>query len=259
MLKAPARLAVSASGTLYVVDPARDQILRPRADGRFAVVAGSGREGFSGDGGPATRAALRLGAYSDVIVGAGGTVYFADTGNNRVRAVLPSGWIETVAGDGRGKVTGTWPPLIGSRPALRAELVNPTGLAFAPNGELYIAAQDIVALSRKGTLSYFVGPTGGSRSTPRSYLVNGTPTGLAFCRAGDMFVSTFPGLAERTAAGQIRFLGNDFRAAGGPGILTSSPDHAVFEAYGTDGIVSRRVGSWPVSQGSVIARAACRA
>jgi sugar lactone lactonase YvrE len=195
---------VSGAGVLFVVDPVRDQILRRLRDGRFAVLAGSGRRGFSGDGAPATKAALRLAGTSGVAVGAGGIVYFADTGNNRVRAVLANGRIETIAGEGRDTGIGaSSPPLTGSRPARDVELDNPTGLAFGPHGELYIAAQDIVAVSHTGTVSYVAGRTGGSRRPASDELSDAS--GLAFDQRGDMFVSVFPSLFERTSRGQVRF------------------------------------------------------
>ena len=48
-------LAVGPDGSVYVIDTARDEVLRQRPDGMFTVVAGNGQRGFSGDGGPATR------------------------------------------------------------------------------------------------------------------------------------------------------------------------------------------------------------
>ena len=51
-------LAVGANGALYVADVARDRILVRLPDGRFRVVAGNGKVGFSGDGGPALGAEL---------------------------------------------------------------------------------------------------------------------------------------------------------------------------------------------------------
>jgi hypothetical protein len=248
-LKQPAALAVSRTGVLYVVDPARDQILRRLRDGRFAVVAGSGRKGFSGDGGPAREAALRLDSNSSVAVGADGAVFFTDSGNNRVRAVLPGGRIRTVAGDGQGPSRKRAAPyLTGSRSALHADLVEPGGLAFGPAGKLYIAAQDVVALSREGTLSYFAGPIS-SRFSAEDHLIQGPGAGIAFDRAGDMFASSFPWLTERTAAGRILFLGDGFRQ----GILASSPDGIVYDAYGdTGGVFNRLIDPRPVPYGEVM-------
>ena len=255
-LKHPASLAVSSTGVLYIVDPARDQILRRLHDGHFAVVAGSGRQGFSGDGGRATHAALRLTGSSSVAVGANGTVYFTDSGNNRVRAVLPDGRIQTVAGDARHygiPRNGNAPYLTGSRPALRTDLVDPTGLAFGPGGKLYVAAQDVVALSDSGTLSYFAGSTHVAYSS-ESQLIDGYPTGITFDRAGDMFVSNFPSLLERTASGRVLFLGDGFRSGdGGLGILASSPEGDVYEGLGdADGLVNRLLRPRPVPNGDVM-------
>jgi hypothetical protein len=252
-LKQPMSLAVSRAGVLYIVDPARDQILRRLRDGRFAVVAGNGHVGFSGDGGPATKAALRLSDNSDVAVGASGTIYFADTGNDRVRAVLPDGRIETVAGDGHRVARDVGPPyLTGSRRAVRTELDDPTSLAFGPGGKLYISAQDIVALSNGGTLSYFAGPTS-PRFGAEDHLSQGPGAAIAFDRAGDMFVSSFPWLTERTAAGQILFLGDGFRSDGAQGILASSPNGTVYEGYGDfGGIVNRLVNPRPVANGQIM-------
>ena len=242
-LKAPTALAISRAGVLYIVDPSRDQILDRLPGGRFTVVAGTGRDGFSGDGGLATKAALRLNGNSSVVIGANGTVFFTDTDNNRVRAVLPNGRIETVAGDGHRiprNVNVRY--LTSTRQALRTELVDPGGLAFGPGGKLYISAQDIVALTRSGKLSYFAGPTS-PRFSAQDRLLEGPGSDIAFDRAGDMFVSNFPSLSERTATGRILFLGNGFRG----GILASSPDGTVYDACcDTGGVFNKLVDPQPV-------------
>ncbi|MDA8069452.1 MAG: hypothetical protein M0T77_12720 [Actinomycetota bacterium] len=249
----PTALAVSSTGVLYVVDPARDQILRRLRDGRFAVLAGSGREGFSGDGGPATRAELRLQSGSSVVVSPRGVVYFSDTGNDRVRAVSPNGRIYTVAGSGaRIPANRIGPYLTGSRPALRVRLDEPTGLAFGPGGKLYVAAQDIVSLAN-GTVSYFAGPTSRAYSRQDLLLPGVGDTMLAFDRSGDMFVANFPALSERTAAGRILFLGDGFRSDGQSGALAASPNGAVYEGVGDlGGIFERLTSPHPVPYGHVM-------
>lgn len=249
-LKQPMALAVSRAGVLYILDPSRDQIVRRLRDGRFAVVAGSGHEGFSGDGELATRAALRLSSNSAMAVSRDGTLYFTDTGNNRVRAVLPDGKIETIAGDGhRIPRDVNAPYLTGTRPALRAKLDDPAGLAFGPDGKLYISAQDVVTLTPGGKLSYFAGPTRPGLSAA-SHLWQGPGAGIAVDQAGDLFLSSFPWLTERTAAGRVLFLGDGFRSNGAEGILASSPNGTVYEAYGNfDGIINRLISPHPVPTG----------
>jgi len=66
-------------------------------------------------------------------VGANGTIYVADTGNNRVRAISPSGIIRTVAGKGRLSFTGL------GGPATRVAVPQPVALALGSKGQLYVA------------------------------------------------------------------------------------------------------------------------
>jgi sugar lactone lactonase YvrE len=81
----PVAIAVDNSGSVYVADQAHDAIVKV-AGGNTSIVAGNGLYGFSGDGGAATSAALRV--PSGVAVDATGNLYIADTNNNRVREVL---------------------------------------------------------------------------------------------------------------------------------------------------------------------------
>jgi serine/threonine-protein kinase len=98
--------------------------------GRFQVIAGSGTAGFSGDGGPAASASLN--DPGGITVARSGTLYFAGMGNNRIRAVSPSGVIATVAGTGR---WGGW--VANGTPALRASRGGPSDVTLGPGGVLY--------------------------------------------------------------------------------------------------------------------------
>ncbi len=81
----------------------------PGASGTVITIAGKGLLGFSGDGGPATNAAFRD-PYG-LAIGPDGTLYVADTGNYRIRAIAPaSGFITTVAGNGTFGDTGDGGP-----------------------------------------------------------------------------------------------------------------------------------------------------
>ena len=116
--------------TTVAGDGWKDLASRSRVDGRFA-----------GDGGPAIKASLW--SPGGVAVGPDGSIYIADTGNNRIRKVDRKGIITTVAGDGWRNQT---PGIVSSGrftgdggPAIKASLNQPAGLAIGHDGSLYIA------------------------------------------------------------------------------------------------------------------------
>ncbi len=76
---------LDAAGNTYIADHDNNQVFRVTPDGTLTLVAGNGFAGFSGDGGQAVNASLR--APRGVAVAPDGTVYIADTENDRVRAV----------------------------------------------------------------------------------------------------------------------------------------------------------------------------
>jgi len=137
----PGPMALGANGVLYVAEPSLDQVVARMPDGSFKLVAGTGRAGYSGDGGPALRARLRQ--PEGLAVAPNGTVYIADFGNNRVREVLPDGTIDTVAGEG-GTQPGQVIPIDGlpGGPALKVHIWSPSAIAIGRGGELYIAASN---------------------------------------------------------------------------------------------------------------------
>jgi hypothetical protein len=93
----PKGLSVDAAGNVYVADAGGQRVLRI-ASGMVTVVAGTGGEGFAGDGGQAVAATLdgpRAAGVSPA-----GLVTLADTRNQRVRQVDGSGVIRTLAGVG---------------------------------------------------------------------------------------------------------------------------------------------------------------
>lgn len=106
------------------------------------VVAGDGRAGLSGDGGPATKAALSY--VSDITFGRGGDLYMADGG--RVRVVNTAGIITTIAGDG---ISGT---VANGTAALSAPLISLSSIAFSPSGELYLATASQLLRDRKSVV-----------------------------------------------------------------------------------------------------------
>ena len=131
MLSFPSGVAVDAAGVLYIADLQNVRIRRVDKNGVISTVAGNGRPGFGGDGGPATRA--RLSTPHRVAVDRSGALYVADVGNHRIRKVDTRGTITTVAGNGRAGFRGD------GGPATRASLDEPSDVAVSDQGTLYIA------------------------------------------------------------------------------------------------------------------------
>lgn len=125
----PGGVAVDAAGDIYIADYFNNRV-RKASGGNVATVAGNGTAGFSGDGGPATSAALNF--PSGVAVDSAGNLYIADANNNRIRKVS-SGTITTVAGNGANGFSGD------GGPAASASLNSPLGIAVDSVGDLYIA------------------------------------------------------------------------------------------------------------------------
>ncbi|GBD25818.1 Virginiamycin B lyase [bacterium HR30] len=84
-LNTPSDVAVARDGSVYVADTMNSVIRRIRPDGVIETVAGTGEQGFAGDGGPATSA--RLDRPYGVEVAPNGHVFIADTHNHRFRVV----------------------------------------------------------------------------------------------------------------------------------------------------------------------------
>jgi sugar lactone lactonase YvrE len=130
-LSYPSGVAVDAAGDLFIADSSNNGVRRVSASGVITTVAGNGRYGYSGDGGPATSAQLYF--PQGVAVGAAGDLFIADSYNDRVRKVSAGGVITTVAGTGSYGYSGD------GGPATSAQLYRPEGVAVGAAGSLFVA------------------------------------------------------------------------------------------------------------------------
>jgi RHS repeat-associated protein len=131
-LNQPKAIAVDAQGTLYVGDAGNYRVRKITPDGIISTVAGTGVYANSGDGGPATSAAVT--EVHGIAIDAHGALYLADHHSGRIRKITPDGIIRTVAGSGSaaGGFSGD------GGPATAAKLSNPRGVAVDAEGTLYI-------------------------------------------------------------------------------------------------------------------------
>jgi sugar lactone lactonase YvrE len=132
-LNKPLGVSLDSTGNLYIADTANNVVRRINLSGTISTVAGSfaAGAGYSGDGGPATKAQLNF-PFAVAFDSAGG-IYIADAHNNVVRKVLPSGVIITFAGNGTASYDGD------GGAATNAGLYYPFGLAIDATGSVYIS------------------------------------------------------------------------------------------------------------------------
>jgi len=151
-LSLPGGLAYDSLGNLYIA-ATNDHVVRVVSPtGVINTFAGTGAQGFSGDGGAATSA--QLDSPTGIAVDASNNVYIADTHNNRIREVLAStGVINTIAGTG---VAG----FAGDGGAATSALLNyPTAVAVDSAGNIYIADTNSHRIReiKSGTISTVAG------------------------------------------------------------------------------------------------------
>ncbi|MDP2673555.1 MAG: RHS repeat-associated core domain-containing protein [Dehalococcoidia bacterium] len=217
-LNHPSDVAVGADGSLYIADYDNLRIRRVGTDGIITTVAGNGSNGFSGDGGPATQAALWL--PNGVAVGADGSLYIADSFNHRIRRVGTDGIISTVAGNGTNGFSGD------GGPATQAALWFPHDVAVGADGSLYIADNGNSRIRRVGTDGIITTVAGngtfgfGGDGGPATQAAFNSPVGVAVGADGSLYIPDFNSYRIRvvtdgiisTVAGGTQGFGGD----GGP-------------------------------------------
>jgi sugar lactone lactonase YvrE len=160
-------MAVASNGDVLISNGGSNQVLERRADGSLIPLAGNGLKGFSGDGGPATKA--RLDDPQGLVVSTDGSTYVADSGNNRIRTISPTGSISTVA-----------------------RVASPISLAIAPSGLLYIVDNaGVQAVSSNGAVTTVI-PT--MVGPDHDLSVGGTafafvPDAIAVSRSGAIYLA----------------------------------------------------------------------
>lgn len=198
-------LSIDAQDNLYFTEWMGAVVVQLSPNGTATTIAGTGVAGFSGDGGPAT--AAQLNGPSSVALAADGSIYIADSGNNRVRRVALDGTISTVAGTGStiSNLNNPAPACSFSGdggPAVNAQLCEPAQVLFDSTGNLYVSDygnRRVRRIAPDGTISTIAGngQPDPDTSNPGSSGNGGPPIhatfygadGSVFDAAGNLYVS----------------------------------------------------------------------
>jgi hypothetical protein len=180
----PSGVAVDSSGNVYVADQANCTIRKVTAAGAVTTLAGSAGKSGSADG---TGAAAQFSQPTSVAVDGAGNVYVADTDNNTIRKVTPTGVVTTMSGQPgvAGYIDGT---------GNNAQFYFPQGVAVDTSGNVYVA-DSYNSFIRKITPAGEVTTVAGASKSQGS--VDGTgsaasfdqPTGVAAAPDGDVYVA----------------------------------------------------------------------
>src|SRR5437867_1403147 len=156
---------------LYVADTGNHLIRKIAPDGTLSTLAGSGRPDDSEGSG----AQASFKQPSGIAIDSSGNLYVADTGNNKIKSITPSGLVKTIAG-------GTHEGFANGA-ALQALFKEPEGIAVNASGVVYIAdtQNNVIRRLENGVVSTFAG-TGAWSTVCRASLNSSNPPGLPSMR-----------------------------------------------------------------------------
>jgi len=178
----PYGVAFAPNGNIYVADTYNQRIrVTNPTTGQVTTLAGTGTEGFAD--GPGTNAQFNN-PYG-VAVAPNGTVYVADQGNQRIRAINPTtGQVTTLAGSSAGFADG---------PGNTAQFLYPQGVAVAPNGTVYVGDTGnnrIRAINpTTGRVTTLAGSTAGFADGTGTNAQFNFPYGVAVAPNGTIYVA----------------------------------------------------------------------
>jgi sugar lactone lactonase YvrE len=180
----PSSVAPDGSGNLYVADTVNNTIRKIAPGGVVTTIAGVAQKAGSLDG-PGSSATFDL--PDGVAVDGSGDVFVADTGNDTLREIAPSGTVSTVAGTpgSSGSANGT---------GAAARFSGPKALAVGQGGNVYVADtgnDTIREISSGGVVSTLAGTSGvsGSSDGTGSAALFKDPSGIASDNSGNLYVA----------------------------------------------------------------------
>ena len=215
-LSRPHMTMADAKGNLYIADKEAHAIRKVLPNGTIHTIAGTGKQGFSGDGrGTASTLSSPNGLYTQP----DGTTYIVDLGNDRIRRLDPEGNLTTIFHDREGIIIGrglwvspkgdliyysshsrirSWTPKDGIR-ALSSGFVSLGNLDVDGQGRLYATdrgAGRAYRIGRDGKKTHLAGNgrlTGGGHGKPARQTAMPGCRGIALLDNGAFLLATHAG------------------------------------------------------------------
>ncbi len=194
-LYSPSNIAIDQYGNLYIADDFTSVVRKITPAGIITTIAGNGTRGYSGDGGPATLAALS--SSMGVAIDMHGNVYISELGNNRIRKIDPSGIINTFAGIGIAGFSGD------GGPATAAAVNWPWNMAIDDFGNVYFTDNGNDRIRKINTLGIISTIAGNGElptyfeGVPATSVGLSSPTGIVLGISDEIYFASQSGFIQK--------------------------------------------------------------
>ncbi len=186
-LDRPNGVAVDALGNIYISDAYNHRIRKVDTSGIISTIAGTGINGFSGDGGPASAALIEwpFAIATDVV----GNIYFGDSFNHRIRKINSAGIISTIAGTGIMGYSGD------GGPATLAQIYLVTSIAIDAFGNIFLCDEQNHSIRKIDSLGIITTIAGSGvqgfsgDGGPATLAKLDFPQGVCISPTGDIYIT----------------------------------------------------------------------
>lgn len=176
----PNAIAVNSIGEIFIADRFNHRIRKIAIDGIITTIAGTGSQGYSGDGGNALNA--QINNPFDIVIDAADNIHFVDLNNNVIRRIdHATNVISTTIGTGAVGFSGD------GGLANVAEISNPQGITIDANDNIYISDQENARIRKVNAATGIITTVLGTGTT--GYPTSGVAAATADINPYNLFIS----------------------------------------------------------------------